>query len=686
MSRDGASPDTLFTGGALPPNSPSYVERPADNDLFESALAGKLCCIFAPHHMGKSSLMFRTAKRLEQRGFRTITADLATLSSDSSIVQSFQYLTMCLKHQLKLSVDPATWWWEVQAYSDPTHAIVDFLRDEVLGKIEEPVVIFLDGIDTTLNSDILDSMLTAIRSMYQARETDPVWRRLTFVLLGSASLDDLVRNHSHFPFKECHYIDLCDFTSEEAQVLQRVLLATCPDAAETVFSRILFWTNGHPYLTQKLCIAVANAQDADGTDEWVDGLVKRVFLSPEVGIEPNLQLTKDGIRTSRRRRQLLSCYRRVYKGRKVQEDQRSFAQSRLGLIGLVRGESGTLKVRNEVYRSVFDSAWIKANMPVSWTPRIAVVAILLIILLAGFANVSFSQKQWITEAQAFIDSFRNASNPDERLVGEEPTPADQVVLVEPTAALTNTPTPTYISSPTAASPTSTPTRTSVPSTPTPVATNTAEPTTTREMDRAGLTPEVAHTAPTTAKPTTTPTVGLTPTLTPRPTTVPTATHTPILTPTPPTSIATPTSTVPPTPTSPLGRFALLEPTSLDDPTHGPTDFVWIWSGSVPPGFGFEVRVWRKGEPQLGAHDAILDNQSGNIENIDGHKYHLNTNIEEAAGVGGRSGIYSWTVALVQVSPSYADIGQQARPAQLRLELLGASDDDEDSGGGGIGIE
>jgi len=106
---------------------------------------------------------------------------------------------------------------------------------------------------------------------------------------------------------------------------------------------------------------------------------------------------------------------------------------------------------------------------------------------------------------------------------------------------------------------------------------------------------------------------------------------------------------------------------------------------VPPGFGFEVRVWREGEPRVGAHDALLDNQNGNIQNIDGQKYRLNTNIEGAAGVGGRSGIYSWTVALVQVSPSYADLGQQAEPAQLRLELLGAGDD-EDTGSGGVGIE
>ncbi len=136
---------------------------------------------------------------------------------------------------------------------------------------------------------------------------------------------------------------------------------------------------------------------------------------------------------------------------------------------------------------------------------------------------------------------------------------------------------------------------------------------------------------------------------------------------------------------PSGTFTLLEPISLDDPTYGPTDFVWEWIGSLPSGFGFEVRVWREGEPPVGAHDALLDNQNGNIQRIDGQKYHLNTNIVGAAGVGGRSGIYSWTVALVQVSPSYADLGQQAEPAQLRLEILGASDD-EGTGSGGVGVD
>ena len=844
MSRERSSPDFFVVGDALSPDSLSYVDRPADDELFHSALAGELCYVFASHHMGKSSLMLRTARRLQQRGIATITADLANLNADSSLVQVCQYLIKRSKQELELPVDPGTWWVE-QSRSEPIQRLVDFLLDEVLAKVEGAVVVFLDGIDATVDSDILDGLLTAIQFMYQARRTNPTYGRLTFVLLGTVSLDELVGNHSYFPFKAGHNVELREFSADEAGVLRQGLKAACPDDGETVFSRIFFWTNGHPYLTQKLCMAVANAQDGECTNEWVDRLVQRTFLSPEADSEPNLEFVNNAIKTSSRRRQLLSCYRQVYRGRKVSEDKYSVAQNRLKLLGLVHGESGTLTLHNEVYRQVFDSAWIRANMPVSWTRRIAVVAVLFFLVLVGFATFYFSQRQQprLSEAQTYVDSFRNASEPRERLSSlaglfllpghdnearrlfyEELSPTDRTALFEladprpvgeqlitvvkgvytdpglrnneqnnallgamlqPLAQLehlasmgaigleleirqwvkgreyydgkdqyqeavhaydvainlnnrnpgtyfdramaysaqgetdqaladlekatglderwqepvqealmgdaqlyaalerdpgafeglialvpasTSTPAPTDtpaafpIPSPTSLPPTATPTETSLPSTSTPTVVLTS-------------TPTVAPTL--TASPTAT--------ATPFPTTIPTETSTLILTPTPVASIATSSPAVQLTPTESSRAFTLLEPISLDDPTYGPTEFVWQWTGSVPSGSGFEVRVWREGDLPVGAHDALLDNRSGNIHKMDGQRYRLKTNIEQAAGVGGRNGIYLWTVALVQVSPSYADLGLQAEPAKLRLELLGPPDD-EDTGSGGVGVE
>lgn len=181
-----------------------------------------------------------------------------------------------------------------------------------------------------------------------------------------------------------------------------------------------------------------------------------------------------------------------------------------------------------------------------------------------------------------------------------------------------------------------------------------------------------------------------PTSTPSPSSTPSATNTPIpptgtptITPvlTPTVLPHTPTTTPSPTPSIPIGTFTLLKPLSLDEPTFGLTDFEWEWVGNVPPDVGFEVRVWREGEPQLGVHNAVLDNGEKRIRQIGENKYSLTVDISEAPGVLDRQGEYLWTVALIQISPDYADLGQQAEPARLRFEAGGR---DSDGGGGGDG--
>ena len=61
----------------MKPDMASYVEREADDELFERAGAGDFCYVLTPRQMGKSSLMVRTAGRLDVQGVRTATLDLS---------------------------------------------------------------------------------------------------------------------------------------------------------------------------------------------------------------------------------------------------------------------------------------------------------------------------------------------------------------------------------------------------------------------------------------------------------------------------------------------------------------------------------------------------------------------------------------------------------------------------------
>jgi hypothetical protein len=87
------------------------------------------------------------------------------------------------------------------------------------------------------------------------------------------------------------------------------------------------------------------------------------------------------------------------------------------------------------------------------------------------------------------------------------------------------------------------------------------------------------------------------------------------------------------------------------------------------------------------HNAVLDNQKGNIKNLGNNTYKLETDIKDAFGVKGISGEYLWTVALVRINPKYADLGFQAPPARLLFAAPGGSGGGkDDEGGGGVGIE
>jgi len=403
MSTRAIASDFFVAGGTLHPDAPCYVKRPADDKLFNLALVGEYCYVLTTRQLGKSSLMIRTARRLQEQGISTAIIDLTSSGTDVTADQWYLSLLTQLKRRLRLSVDPVAWWKE-HASLGALQRFTDFLHDVVLTEIEGPVVVLIDEIDTTLNLNFSsDDFFAAVRFAYNARPINVDYNRLTFVLLGVTTPAELIRDHGRTPFNIGQRVDLHEFSREDAQVLQQGLQFIFPAQGATIFARIYHWTNGHPYLTQRLCLAAAKAEaeDGDWTDDRVDDLAKRLFLAEEARTETNLRFVRDTVLNHPQRRQLLTLYRKVYVGKSVGTNERSVLQNRLKLSGLVKeGKDGYLHVRNQIYRRAFDLTWIRENMPINWASIVVAIALLIALGSILYSTIGSSiclPHQWCSQ-------------------------------------------------------------------------------------------------------------------------------------------------------------------------------------------------------------------------------------------------------------------------------------------------
>jgi hypothetical protein len=251
---DPVPPYQYQPGGSLPSEAPTYVVRQADRDLYHALIHREYCYILNARQMGKSSLRIRTMNTLQNEGVACADVELSGIGSQQiTATQWYGGIIQELSSGFDLSFKRRAWMQEREDLS-PVQRLSQFIETVLLVQIQQPIVIFIDEIDSVLGLSFpTDEFFALIRNCYDRRAKHPNYQRLTFAILGVATPSDLIRDKQHStPFNIGRSIPLQGFSFQECGPLIQGFTHLVSYPA-VVMQEILRWTGGQPFLTQKLC-------------------------------------------------------------------------------------------------------------------------------------------------------------------------------------------------------------------------------------------------------------------------------------------------------------------------------------------------------------------------------------------------------------------------------------------------
>lgn len=238
-----------YPNGALPLDSPFYIERPPIENLVyrEITQPGCVIRIRAPKQMGKSSLVLRLCAFANAQEYHTI--HLKFNQIDDPCLTNLNSLLRCICCQIakQLNIEPnLNSYWEEEIGCKLSCSL--YLQNYILQKCETPLVLVLSDIDRFFEyPHIAHDFFVLLRSWCEEARQNCNWQKLRLVLVYSTE-QYIALDINHSPFNIGLPIRLHEFTQQQVEELARRYQIRWTIGKES--ARLMSLVGGHPVLIQ----------------------------------------------------------------------------------------------------------------------------------------------------------------------------------------------------------------------------------------------------------------------------------------------------------------------------------------------------------------------------------------------------------------------------------------------------
>jgi hypothetical protein len=325
-------------GGAMPVDSPLYVERAQDR-MLQSLLSegAEVLVLWGPRQIGKTSMMIRLLHRAKAQGIAVVHLDCSALGAHT-LSQFLMLITSELYRRLLDRNDHNN---KTNLFDgDLSSAMQEF--SNAFDAVAKPAILALDELDYIRCLEDGGDFMYLLRSLFERRASAPATPSGLRLLVGSfLNPFHLVLETAHTsPFDIGLHLRVESFNRDETTTLFRssglVLEEYELEAAQ-------HFTGGHPYLTQQL--AYIAVRERIGVAKIIAN--KQMYLE-RFGL--HLRTLENHIRCDETTRNAIARF----KDGELRSPVLVRDIGRLWDLGLITPDAnGTFRYSNELYRTIF---------------------------------------------------------------------------------------------------------------------------------------------------------------------------------------------------------------------------------------------------------------------------------------------------------------------------------------------